>query len=82
MKLTIEEKDILATALDQLDKYYDNLEKTVQEFKWICHKHLPQHGDGYVANKNCFDIEQTTVLDIRTAKEKGRTTIMKLINTL
>ena len=82
MKLTNKEKDILNLALSKLDEYYDEREKTCREFKWICHDHLPQAGDGYVANKNVFDIQDKTIEDIKKAKEKGRQTIMKLINGL
>lgn len=42
----------------------------------------PQAGDGYVANKNVFDIQDKTIEDIKKAKEEGRQTIMKLINSL
>jgi hypothetical protein len=80
MKLTNEEKDILALALEQLNKHYDELESTCRKFKWICHKHLPQVGEGYVKNKNVFDIQDKTIEDIQKAKEKSRETIMKIIN--
>ena len=80
MKLTNKEKDILNFALEQLDKYYDELEKSCRAFKWICHNHLPQGGDGYVANKNVFDIEEKTLTDIKNAKEEGRKVIMNIIN--
>jgi hypothetical protein len=82
IKLTNKEKDILNLALTKLDEYYDEQEKTCRNFKWICHDHLPQAGDDYVANKNVFDIEEKTIGDIKKAKEKGRQTIMKLINGL
>ena len=61
MKLTNKEKDILNLALTKLDEYYDEREKTCREFKWICHDYLPQAGDGYVANKNVFDIQDKTI---------------------
>jgi len=80
MNLTSKEKDILALALEQLDKYYDEQETSCRAFKWICHDYLPQAGDGYVANKNVFDIEAKALLDIQLAKVEGRKTIMKLIN--
>ena len=80
MKLTNKEKDILNLALTKLDEYYDEREKTCREFKWICHDYLPQSGDGYVSNKNVFDIQDKTIDDIKKAKEEGRQTIMKLIN--
>ena len=79
MELTSKEKDILSLALEQLDKYYDEREKTCREFKWICHDYLPQAGDGYTANKNVFDIQDKTIKDIKKAKEECRQTIMKLI---
>ena len=82
MELTNTEKDTLVLALEQLDKYYDEREKTCRDFKWICHDHLPQAGEGYVANKNVFDIQDKTIEDIKKAKEEGRKTIMKLINGL
>ena len=82
MKLTSKEKDILILALTKLVEYYDEREKTCRDFKWICHDHLPQAGEGYVANKNVFDIEDKTIEDIKKAKEEGRKTIMKLINGL
>jgi uridine kinase len=82
MKLTNKEKDILNLALTKLDEYYDEREKTCREFKWIYHDYLPQAGDGYLANKNVFDIQDKTIKDIKKAKEEGRQTIMKLINGL
>ena len=82
MKLTKKEKDILNLALTKLDEYYDEREKTCREFKWICHVHLPQAGDGYVANKNVFDIQDKVIEDIKRDKEEGRKLIMKLINEL
>ena len=82
MKITAKEKDILNLALTQLDEYYDECEKTCRRFKWICHNHLPQAGEGYVANKNVFDIQDKTIADIQKAKAEGRQTIMKLINGL
>jgi len=80
MKLTSKEKDILVLALEQLDKYYDEREKTCRGFKWICHDYLPQSGDGYVANKNIFDIQDKTIADIKKAKEEARQTIMRFLN--
>jgi hypothetical protein len=80
MELTNKEMDILVLALEQLDKYYDEREKTCREFKWICHDHLPQAGDEYIANKNVFDIQDKTIADILKAKIEGRKTIMMLIN--
>ena len=87
MKLTNKEKDILNLALTKLDEYYDEREKTCREFKWICHEYLPQvdteeNNNGYSTNKNAFDIQDKTIDDIKKAKEEGRQTIMKLINTL
>jgi hypothetical protein len=82
MKLTSKEKDILNLALTKLDEYYDEREKTCREFKWICHNHLPQAGDEYMANKNVFDIQDKAIEDIKKDKEGGRQTIMKLINGL
>lgn len=82
MKLTNKEKDILILALTKLDEYYDERENTCRKFKCLCHEYLPQAGDGYVANKNVFDIEEKTINDIKKAKEEGRQTIMKLINCL
>ena len=82
MKLTNKEKDILNLALTKLDEYYDEREKTCREFKWICHDYLPQAGDGYVENKNVFDIQDKTIEDIKKAKEEARQIIMKLINGL
>ena len=87
MKLTNKEKDILNLALTKLDEYYNEREKTCREFKWICHEYLPQVGteennNGYSTNKNVFDIQDKTIDDIKKAKEEGRQTIMKLINTL
>jgi hypothetical protein len=82
MKLTSEEKDILNLALTKLDEYYDEREATCRQFKHICHAHLPQHGEGYLANINVFNIQDQTIEDINAAKKKGRDTIMKLINSL
>lgn len=82
MKLTNKEKDILNLALTKLDEYYDEREKTCREFKWICRDYLPQSGDGYVENKNVFDIQDKTLKDIKKAKEEGRKTILKLIRML
>ena len=87
MKLTNKEKDILNLALTKLDEYYNEREKTCREFQWICHKYLPQadteeNNNGYSTNKNVFDIQDKTIEDIKKAKEEGRQTIMKLINTL
>lgn len=81
MKLTNKEKDILNLALTKLDEYYDEREKTCREFKWICHDYLSQAGDGYVTNKNVFDIQDKTIEKIRKAKKEARETIMKIINT-
>lgn len=72
--------DVLSLSLDLLDKYYDEREKTCRDFKWICHDYLPQGGDGYVANKNVFDIQDNTIADIKKAKEEAHKIIMKLIN--
>lgn len=82
MTLTNKEKDILYLALNKLDEYYDEREKTCREFKYICRDHLPQSGDDYVKNKNVFDIQDKAIDDIKKAKEEGRKTIMKLINGL
>lgn len=82
MKLTDKEKNILYLALDKLNQYYEEREKTCREFKWICHDHLPQAGDGYMENKNIFDIQDKTINDIRKAKKESQQTIMKLINKL
>lgn len=80
MELTDKEKQILSLALEQLEKFYEEREKTCRDFKWICHEHLPQAGDGYVENKNVFDIQDKTIADIQQAKKEARETIMKLIN--
>lgn len=72
IKLTNKEKDILNLALSKLDEYYDEREKTCREFKWICHDHLPQSGDGYVANQNVFNIQDKTIEDIKKSKKEGR----------
>ena len=80
MKLTEKEKDILNLALTKLDEYYDEREKMCREFKWICHDYLPQAGDGYVANKNVFEIQDKTISDIQKAKEEGRKIKMNIIN--
>jgi len=82
MQLSNKEKDILNLALQQLDEYYDQKEKTCREFKWICYAHLPQSGEGYVANKNIFEIQDKTIADIQDAKKEGRRIIMNLINNL
>ena len=82
MKLSNKEKDILNLALEQLDKYYSEREKTCREFKWICHDYLPQIGDGYVENINVFEIQDKTIKDIQNAKTEARQTIMKLIKNL
>jgi hypothetical protein len=82
MILTSKEKDILILALELLNKHYDEREKTCREFKWICHDHLPQAGEGYIANKNVFDIQDRTIADIKKDREESRETIMKLINEL
>lgn len=79
--LSSKEKDIIIKALDLLDQYYDEQESVCRQFKWICHKHLPQGGEGYVANKNVFDIEEKAIKDIRDAKKEARDTIMKIVNT-
>lgn len=80
MILTDKDKDVLTFALAKLDEYYDERETMCREFKWICHDHLPQVGDGYEANKNVFDIQDKTIEDIRKAKADARQSIMKLIN--
>lgn len=80
MKLTNEERDILHLALQKLDDYYINLEKTCREFKWICHDHLPQSGEGYLENKNVFNIQDKTIKDINESKIKANQLIMKIIN--
>lgn len=79
MIITNKEKDILNLALEQLEKYYKDLEDRCLEFKWICNKHLPQVGDGYIANKNVFEIQDKTVNDIRCQKAEARKFIMELI---
>jgi len=79
-ELTNEEKDILNLALTQLDKYHDEREATCRAFKWLCHDHLPQQGEGYTANINVFQIQDKTIADIQADKKKGRETIMKIIN--
>ena len=79
-KLTSKEKDVLVLALEQLDKYYDKREEICRNFKWICHVHLPQSGEGYILNKNVFDIQDKTIYDIKRDKEESRKIIMKLIN--
>ncbi len=82
MKLSNKEKDVLNLALQQLDEYYDQKEKTCREFKWICFAYLPQAGEEYVANKNIFEIQDKTIADIQAAKKEGRRIIMNLINNL
>ena len=79
-KLTNKERDILFLALATLDEYYDEQERICRQFKHICHKHLPQSGEGYVANKNVFDIQDKTIEDLKKDKEAGRKTIMKIID--
>lgn len=80
MEFTSREKDILNLALTKLDEYYDEREKMCREFKWICHDFLPQVGDGYVANKNVFDIQDKTIEGIKKSKEESRQLIMKILN--
>jgi len=80
MILSTEDKTVLSLALRLLDEYHDAREKTCREFKHICHEHLPQVGEGYVANLNVFDIQDKTVKDIQEAKLRDRETILRLIN--
>lgn len=82
MTLTPKEKNILSLALTLLDEHYDKTEATCRQFKWICHDYLPQGGEGYIENKNVFDIQDKTIDDIKKSKEESRKTIMKLINNL
>lgn len=82
MQLTNKEKDILNLALTKLEEYYDEQEETCRAFKWICNKHLPQSGEGFIANQNVWDIQDKTIEDIRQAKKEARQTIMKLIDNL
>ena len=81
IKLTAAEKDILQLASDLLDKHYSDSETRCREFKWLCHKHLPQVGDGYIANKNVFEIQDKTIADIQKAKDEGKKIFMKILNT-
>jgi hypothetical protein len=83
--LSPKEIEILEFAIQLLDSHYDELERTVKRFKWICHAHLPQadtkeNDNGYSKNKNVFDIQDKTITDIQKAKAEGREVIMKLIN--
>lgn len=80
MEFSKSEIEILQLAIIQLDKFYDEREQTCREFKWICHKYLPQAGEGYIENKNVFDIQDKTIEDIKKAKEDSRKLLMKIIN--
>lgn len=85
--MTTEEKEILCLALEQLDKYYEEREKTCREFKWICHKYLSQvdteeNGNAYSENINVWQIQDKTINDIREAKKEGRRVIMNIVNNL
>ena len=82
MKYSNKEIMVLELALEQLDKYYTNQEETCRKFKWICHEHLSQSGDGYVKNKNVFEIQDQTIEDIKKEKAEAREVIMNMINKL
>lgn len=79
-KRTDKEKGILLLALAKLEEYYNEQESICRQFKSVCHKHLPQSGEGYVANKNVFDIQDKTIENLRKSKAEGHQTIMKIIN--
>jgi hypothetical protein len=78
--LTDKEKELLLLALNRLDAFYDEQESTCRAFKWICHDYLPQAGEGYVANKNVFDIQDKAINDIKAEKAEARKLINEIIN--
>lgn len=80
MELSGKEKDVLLKALEKLEEFYDNQEKICREFKWICNKHLPQVGEGYIKNINVFEIQDKTIEDIKQSRKEARETINKIID--
>ncbi len=72
--------DVLVLAATLTDEHYDRMEADVRKFKNICYEYLPQQGEGYMQNKNVFDITDKTVRDIQAKKTQARKLIMELIN--
>ena len=79
MKLTDSEKEIVESFINISDTHFDKLENDVRKFKWLCHNHLPQSGEGYTDNINVFEIQDKTIEDIKNAKKKARETLIKII---
>lgn len=79
-QLTNKEKDLLLLGRDALLKNIDDKIDKCRAFKWICHENLPQHGEGYVANKNVFDIEEKTIKELNQEKERVYNLYNKLLN--
>lgn len=82
MKLKEDDKEKLMVLLRAYEEKCDDMETRYRQFKHICRKHLPQGGDGYVANKNVFDIQDKTIEDIHKDKvDMGQLVRMIIKNT-
>lgn len=78
MKLTNEEKNILALILQELDIYYNE-----QVCNWqILRNNLPITYIDNIKNTNFINIQDKKIEDIKKAKEDSHKIIMKLINEL
>ena len=71
--------EVLIKAQELLDEYWDKQEAQCRAFKWICHDHLPQHGEEYTKNINVFEIEAKTIIDIHRQKKECRDTINNIL---
>jgi len=80
MELTNKEKDTLTLAFELLSDFYTKQEDTCREFKWICCDHLPQSGVGYVENKNVFDIQDKTIIDLNNKRKEASELRYKILS--
>jgi hypothetical protein len=81
-KLTHSEKNILLLADSLITKHYKKRAAQCRQFKYICHKHLPQTGPEYEKNKNIFEIQDKTLAELEEEKMKAHQLIYTLMKEL
>ena len=65
--------DIQSLLRDLVSNHYEDLEKTIRQFKWITR--VPQSGDEYLKNINIWELQDSAI--DRLSKEKQE--ILKFI---